>query len=119
MKKFSALALTTALVVSTLAGCGNNAASQVTTDNATPETTKVAEATPETNEAAQADDASVVDAHNWAEYDAMIDEIRTTTDYANREALMHKAEDMLMQTGALVPIYYYNDIYHCSSLCSK
>lgn len=24
---------------------------------------------------------------------------------------MHQAEDMLMETGALVPLYYYNDIY--------
>ena len=28
-----------------------------------------------------------------------------------REALMHQAEDMLMETGAIVPLYYYNDIY--------
>jgi peptide/nickel transport system substrate-binding protein/oligopeptide transport system substrate-binding protein len=27
-----------------------------------------------------------------------------------REALMHQAEDMLMGTGAIVPIYYYNDM---------
>ena len=24
---------------------------------------------------------------------------------------MHQAEDMLMETGAIVPLYYYNDIY--------
>lgn len=48
---------------------------------------------------------------DWAEYDALIAEIKTTTDTAEREALMHKAEDMLMETGALLPIYYYNDIF--------
>ncbi|MBR5287818.1 MAG: peptide ABC transporter substrate-binding protein [Clostridia bacterium] len=47
----------------------------------------------------------------WTEYDALIAQIKTTTDTAEREALMHKAEDMLMETNALVPIYYYNDIY--------
>ena len=28
-----------------------------------------------------------------------------------REALLHKAEDMLMATYAVVPLYYYTDIY--------
>ena len=44
-------------------------------------------------------------------YDALIDEIRTTTDFANRVNLMHQAEDMLMETNAVIPVYYYNDIY--------
>ena len=30
---------------------------------------------------------------------------------ANRVALMHKAEDILMGTAAVIPIYYYNDLY--------
>ena len=28
---------------------------------------------------------------------------------------MHQAEDMLMDTGAVMPIYYYNDIYMLKS----
>ena len=24
---------------------------------------------------------------------------------------MHQAEDMLMETNAVIPVYYYNDIY--------
>ena len=48
---------------------------------------------------------------DWTEYDALIKEIKSTTDFVEREALMHKAEDILMSTGAIVPIYYYNDIY--------
>ena len=48
---------------------------------------------------------------NWSEYDALIEEIRTTTDFAHRVDLMHQAEDMLMANWAVVPIYYYNDIY--------
>lgn len=47
----------------------------------------------------------------WSEYDELISEIRTTTDFAGRVDLMHQAEDMLMDTWAVVPIYYYNDIY--------
>ncbi len=47
----------------------------------------------------------------WDAYDELIDEIRTTTDFAARVDLMHQAEDMLMETGAVVPIYYYNDVY--------
>ena len=68
-------------------------------------------ATEATTEAAVADDADAVDPHDWAEYDALIDEIRTTTDYEAREAMMHQAEDILMETYAVVPLYYYNDIY--------
>lgn len=47
----------------------------------------------------------------WSEYDALIDEIRSTTDFAARVDLMHQAEDMLMETWAVIPIYYYNDVY--------
>lgn len=48
---------------------------------------------------------------NWDEYDSLIDQIRTTTDFAARVDLMHDAEDMLMDTWTVVPIYYYNDVY--------
>ena len=47
----------------------------------------------------------------WAEYDALIAQIKSEPDFAVREELMHKAEDILMATAALCPIYYYNDIY--------
>lgn len=57
---------------------------------------------------AMADEGSEPD---WTAYDALIAEIKSTTDFVNREALMHQAEDMLMETGALMPIYYYNDTY--------
>ena len=48
---------------------------------------------------------------DWTAYDALIDQIRTTTDFAARVDLMHDAEDMLMSTWAVIPIYYYNDVY--------
>ena len=50
-------------------------------------------------------------APDWSEYESLITEIKTTTDVENRVALMHKAEDILMGTAAVIPIYYYNDLY--------
>ena len=48
----------------------------------------------------------------WAEtYDVLIPLIKTCTDNTTRYALMHIAEDMLMSTGAIVPIYFYTDKY--------
>lgn len=48
---------------------------------------------------------------DWAKYDDMVSEIRTTADLAARADLMHEAEDMLMDTWCVVPLYYYNDPY--------
>lgn len=50
-------------------------------------------------------------APNWDKYDELIKSIRTESDLAKRADMMHEAEDMLMETYATVPIYYYNDIY--------
>ncbi len=48
---------------------------------------------------------------DWAKYDAMIKQIKSETDYAKRTQLMHEAEDVLMSTFCVIPLYYYNDIY--------
>lgn len=51
----------------------------------------------------------------WAEtYDYVIGLVKSTTDTNTRYALMHVAEDLLMESGAIVPLYYYTDIYMCS-----
>ena len=48
----------------------------------------------------------------WAEtYDVVISLIKTCTDSDTRYALMHVAEDLLMSTGCIVPLYFYTDIY--------
>jgi len=48
----------------------------------------------------------------WAEtYDVLITRIKSCTDSANRYAMMHLAEDMLMDTGCITPLYYYTDLY--------
>lgn len=52
----------------------------------------------------------------WAEsYDKLISEIKSTSDQAARFELMHQAEDILMSTGAICPIYYYTDIFMIST----
>jgi len=51
----------------------------------------------------------------WAEsYDAIIAQVKASNDPAERFDLMHQAEDILMSTGAICPVYYYTDIYMCS-----
>ena len=51
----------------------------------------------------------------WAQtYDVLINEIKTESDQAVRFAKMHEAEDMIMSTGAIVPLYYYTDLYMVS-----
>ena len=48
----------------------------------------------------------------WAEtYDVLISTIKSCTDNEKRYQLMHMAEDMLMDTGCVVPLYFYTDIY--------
>jgi len=48
---------------------------------------------------------------DWAKYDDLIAQIKAETDFAKRAELMHQAEDILMATNCVIPIYYYNDIY--------
>lgn len=48
----------------------------------------------------------------WSQtYDVLISTIKSCTDNVTRYALMHKAEDLLMSTGCIVPLYFYTDIY--------
>lgn len=48
----------------------------------------------------------------WAEtYDVLIATIKSCTDNETRYALMHVAEDILMSTGCIVPLYFYTDLY--------
>jgi oligopeptide transport system substrate-binding protein len=48
----------------------------------------------------------------WAQtYDALISYIKKETNTVKRYQLMHVAEDILMETGDIVPIYYYTDVF--------
>lgn len=52
---------------------------------------------------------------NNAEYDAAMNTSRTTLDAAERSAALHKAEDILMNEAACIPVVYYNDFWLQSS----
>ena len=52
----------------------------------------------------------------WAEtYDVLIATIKSCTDTTKRYEMMHLAEDILMDTGCIVPLYFYTDLYMCST----
>ncbi len=90
------------MVVSLVAACAPKTAEE-------PAVTE--EATAEVTEAPAEEAAPVSAAPDWAPYDELIAQIKTTTDFVERVTLMHQAEDMLMATGAVCPIYYYNDLF--------
>ena len=48
----------------------------------------------------------------WSQtYDVLISTIKSCTDTDTRYDLMHLAEDMLMDTGCITPLYFYTDLY--------
>ena len=91
VKKLVASALVASMAVS-MAACGSSS------DSGKASGTEAGEATGSA-------------APDWSEYDKLVSDIRTTTDMEKRVEMMHEAEDMLMDTWAVVPLYYYNDIY--------
>lgn len=107
-KRVLAFALASSMA---LVACGGVATAPTTTETtaadaagATQETTTVAG-----NEGGnEAGDVATID---WSAYDALVKNIYAETDLVKREAMMHEAEDMLMDTGAVIPIYHYNDLY--------
>ena len=104
MKKLTALLLALVMCFG-LVACGGQTASTETTAPA-------AEATEPAAQETEAVESNFVDPVNgWDTYDALIEQIRTCTDPVERVDLMHQAEDILMDTGALLPLYFYTDIY--------
>lgn len=104
MKKLTALLLALVMCFG-LVACGGQTASTETTAPA-------AEATEPAAQETEAVESNFVDPVNgWDTYDALIEQIRTCTDPVERADLMHQAEDILMDTGALLPLYFYTDIY--------
>lgn len=48
----------------------------------------------------------------WAEsYDALLYSAQSTDDLAERYALLHQAETLLLETGAVCPLYNYTNVY--------
>ena len=99
MKKFLALFLAVLMVLA-LAAC---------TQNPTPGGNDNNGEAPDANTLVS--EAFIDPLKDWAQYDELIAQIKAETDFAKRTELMHKAEDILMATNCVIPIYYYNDIY--------
>ena len=101
MKKAIALLLAV-MMLATLCACGSS------TENNTDNGSSTSD-----DAAAQAlvSEAFIDPLNDWSQYDALIAEIKASTDYAARTELMHKAEDILMSNYCVMPFYYYNDIY--------
>lgn len=48
---------------------------------------------------------------DWSGFDKLIAQIKSETDFEKRAYLMHLAEDMVMDTGAVIPLYYSMTVY--------
>lgn len=102
MKKLLATALILAMSVGVLSACGSGS---TTTDTATDTTADT------TTEAGVDSEIAISVLEDWTVFDDLIASIMTETDLAVREEMMHEAEDILMDSGALLPIYYYVNTY--------
>ncbi|MBR1989057.1 MAG: hypothetical protein IJ987_01185, partial [Firmicutes bacterium] len=51
----------------------------------------------------------------WAEtFDNLVTWIKTESNLEVRNQLMHVAEDLIMETGCICPLYFYTDLYMLS-----
>ncbi len=116
MKKLIALLLVLAMCLS-LAACGETPASSTASSSSESSSTSSASEPAESSEVSETGTQgyqipdTIDPVNDWGKYDDLIQQIRTTTDTAERAQLMHQAEDMLMETGAILPLYFYTDIY--------
>lgn len=108
MKKFAASVLAIAL----LAGCSSGAP-QGGTDDGSQSAGEAFESTlyPTPDGVAYTASATNPAAPDWTKYDELVNQIKTTLDMDERVTLMHQAEDILMGTAAVIPLYYYNDTF--------
>lgn len=105
-KRFVALALMSIMSASMLAACGGKKSDSATSTTATTETTAATD-----NKSAASTGKKSEAAPEWTAYDELIQSVYQDADLVHREATLHKAEAMLMDTGAVAPLYYYNDLY--------
>lgn len=121
-KKFTEVLMALVLSLGILTGCGDPADTSQGSEDQAFEPSASESLASELQESAEISADSLytgidyaevftVDPRDWGAYDSLIAEIRATADFAQREALMHQAEDMLMNTGALIPVFYDNDVY--------
>ena len=112
MKKLIALLLAMVMVLA-LAACGNNSSTATVAEESAPAEAETVETAEEDipDASALVSEAFLDPLADWSTYDALIAQIKSETDFELRTDLMHAAEDILMATGCVIPIYYYNDIY--------
>ena len=115
-KKLIALGLAAVTALAPVASvsaeeAATEATTEATTEAATEAAAEAADGAVEIAEGADVAARSSEAAPEWQEYNNLIAQIKVETDTVKREELMHQAEDILMGTSALVPLYYYNDIY--------
>ena len=104
--RLTALLLALALCLSLLTGCGSTQSSGDTASLA-PDTASGSAPAASSAQAGSAWGSEL----DWSAYDQLISQIRTTPDTAQRAQLMHEAEDMLMNTWCILPVYYMNNTY--------
>ena len=109
MKKIIALLLALTMVFA-LCACGAQTEEPAAEVEENTPVEEVAEE-PAVSAAELVSDAFIDPVNDWAQYDELIAEIKSTTDFAARVELMHQAEDILMSNYAVIPVYYYNDVY--------
>lgn len=113
MKKLTAMLLVGCMSAGLLAGCGGSGNDKSQVD--APDNTAGEDVADEGTESGSADEdnsgSSASSAPDWKAYDELIAQIKASTDTVEREKMMHQAEDMLMATNAVVPLYYYNDTW--------
>ena len=111
MKKILAMLLALVMVFA-LCACGSSSAPAATAAPAPAAPAEAAPAEEEVPDAAELVSPAFIDPlADWAQYDELIAQIKAETDFAKRTELMHQAEDILMATNCVIPVYYYNDIY--------
>ena len=120
MKKGIAMLLALTMAFG-MTACGNGSSSNTTTNNnagSAATTTQEAE-TKEAEDGAADDSAAkalvsdkfIDPIKDWKQYDELIAQIKAETDFEKRTEMMHQAEDILMATHCVIPLYYYNDVY--------
>ena len=120
MKKGIAMLLALTMAFG-MTACGNGSSSNTTTNNnaGSAATTTQKTETKEAEDGAADDSAAkalvsdkfIDPIKDWKQYDELIAQIKAETDFEKRTEMMHQAEDILMATHCVIPLYYYNDVY--------
>jgi peptide/nickel transport system substrate-binding protein/oligopeptide transport system substrate-binding protein len=103
----------TACSTGSSSGNGSNSGNGSGSGNADATTTQAVENNEADDSAAKdlVSDKFIDPIADWSKYDELVAQIKSETDFAKRTEMMHQAEDILMATHCVIPLYYYNDVY--------